>query len=272
MLLTVNGEADNGKDYVADWCAARFRLVKIAFADPMKRFVRQLFSISTENLWGPSSKREEVLDAGPLWNTAWSRMHILHQFTAAVVPEKMGIDMRARAFNGLQQWVTQLREKYPEKISARIILQTLGTEWGRDVNPDMWVDYLYDVQLPLLSQGFLYTPELGIRLNIEPEEPKTGICVPDQRFVNELDKSETRGGYSLRTRRLSRVKTDNSNVGLQGHRSEQEQRGIPDSRFNKVFNFPEGLEIVDQMLDDWAGGIYTSDGKDTKNFLDEADK
>jgi len=255
MLLTVNGEADNGKDYVADWCAQRLGLVKIAFADPMKRFVRQLFGVPFDNLWGPSSKREETLDAVPLWATAWAQMHILHQFTARVVPESLGPDVRARAFDGLHRWFTQLQKQYSEKISARIILQTLGTEWGREVYPDMWVDYLFDVQLPLLVQGYVYEADLGVRTNIEPGTPKNGIVIPDQRFINELDKSEARGGYSLRTRRLSRVKQDNSNVGLQGHRSEQEQRGIPDSRFSKVFNFPEGLDIVNKMLEDWAVGF-----------------
>jgi hypothetical protein len=252
MLLTVNGEADNGKDYVADWCAREFDLVKIALADPMKRFCRHLFGFPAENLWGPSDKRNELVDAAPLWNTAFTQLHTLHQFTAAVVPEELGPDVRAKAFAGIQTWFTNLRKQYPEKISARITLQTLGTEWGRDIHPDLWIDYLFGVQLPLLAQGYLYTAGLGIRKNVEPEAPKNGIVIPDQRFVNELGVSESRGGYSLRTRRLSRVKTDGSNIGIQGHQSEQEQKGIPDSRFKKVFNFPEGLEIVDQMLYDWA--------------------
>lgn len=272
MLLTVNGEADNGKDYVADWCAREFNLVKIALADPMKRFARMLFGFSVENLWGPSEKRNEMLDAVPIWNAAFMQLHTLHQFTAAVVPENLGVDIRVRAFDGLQSWFTGLRKQHPEKLSARIVLQTLGTEWGREMHRDMWIDYLFGVQLPLLAEGYPYTPELGVRTNLDKEPLKNGIVIPDQRFINELLASEARGGFSLRVRRLSRVKADNSNVGIQGHQSEQEQRGIPDARFGHVFNFPEGLEIVDQMLKDWGGGLYTSSGKDTKNFLDESER
>lgn len=252
MLLTINGEADNGKDYVADWCAREFDLVKIALADPMKRFAQQLFGIPLKNLWGPSGNRNEVLDAVPLWNTAFMRLPMMHQFTAAVVPESLGLDIRLKAFSGLQTWFTNLRKQYPNELSARVLLQTLGTEWGRDTSPTLWSDYLFNVQLPLLAQGYPYAPELGVRKNVEPGPPKKGIVIPDQRFANELDASEARGGYSIRVRRLSRVKDDGSNIGLQGHRSEQEQKGIPDSRFSHVFNFPEGLETVNEMLRSWT--------------------
>lgn len=252
MLLTVNGEADNGKDFVADWCSERFGLVKIAFADPMKRFVRQLFGLDYVHLWGPSEKRNELLPAGPIWSMALSQLHTMHQFTAAVVPESLGPDVRAKAFAGLQDWFTTLRRQYGDEISARIILQTLGTEWGREVDPKMWLNYLFGNQLPLLAQGFDYVDCLGVRTNVEPGTPKNGICIPDQRFVNELEESELRGGYSIRARRLSRVRKDSSNIGLSGHKSELEQRGIPDERFNKVFNFEEGLDLGRAQLEAWA--------------------
>lgn len=251
MLLTINGEADNGKDYVADWLCAQLGLVKISLADPMKRFVRQLFGFQSENLWGPSEKRNELVDAQPMWNAAFTQLHTLHQFTAAVVPENLGPDIRAKAFTGLQNWFTALRQQNPDKISARIILQTLGTEWGRETYPDLWIDYLFNVQLPLLAEGYDYRPDLGVRLNEERGEIKNGICIPDQRFGNELIACEARGGYSIRVRRLSRVKRDGSNVGISGHKSELEQRGIPDDRFNTVFEFPEGLEHVNSMLQEW---------------------
>jgi hypothetical protein len=252
MLITINGEADNGKDYTADWLCARFGLVKVALADPMKRFLRQLFGFPVDNLWGPSEKRNEELPSQPLWDRAFQQLHTLHQFTAAVVPETLGVDIRVKAFEGLQKWFTALRKRSPETLSARVSLQTLGTEWGRTVTPTMWLDYLFGTQLPLLVQGYPYTAELGVRTNLEPEEPKAGVCIPDQRFLNELEAIEGRGGYSIRVRRLSRVKTDGSNVGIQGHQSEQEQKGIPDNRFSQVFNFPEGLDAVNAILEAWA--------------------
>lgn len=257
MLLVINGEAGHGKDYVADWCAREFNLVKIAFADPMKRFCRHLFGFETENLWGPSEKRNEMLDAKPLWSCAYSQLHVIHQFIAAMVPEHHGFDMRALAFSTFQGWFTELRNKYSDKLSARITLQTLGTECGRAINPNIWTDYLYDVERPLIAKGYQYTQELGIRLNEGVGTPKKGIVIPDLRFINELKASEERGCYSLRTRRLA-LMSNTANVGLKGHQSEQEQKGIPDSRINKVLEFPEGLDRVDEMLKAWRSELGTS--------------
>lgn len=252
MLITINGEADNGKDYVADWLSNRFNLVKIALADPMKRFARQLFGFQVENLWGPSEKRNEILDAAPIWSTALQQLHVMHQFVVAVVPETLGVSARVRAFDGIQSWFTGLRRQYQEQISARVVLQTLGTEWGREVHQSLWVDYLFNVQLPLLVQGYPYTAELGVRRNLDAEVPRNGIVVPDQRFTNELEAGRARGGFAIRIRRLSRVRRDSSNVGIQGHKSELEQRGVDDAQFNRVFEFEEGLERVNSALEEWA--------------------
>jgi len=259
MLLTINGEADNGKDYVADYLCKNLDLVKISLADPMKRFVRQLFGFPADNLWGASEKRNELLDAQPLWNAAFTQLHTMHQFTAAVVSESLGPDVRARAFDGLQTWFTTLRRQNPEKLSARVVLQTLGTEWGRETYPNLWIDYLFNVQLPLLAQGYSYRYDLGVILNDGLEDGerhvRRGICIPDQRFENELEAFESRGGTTLRVRRLSRVRRDGGNTGITGHKSELEQRGIPDERFSKVFNFEEGLDHVNAQLDEWLKPI-----------------
>lgn len=252
MLIAINGEADNGKDLVADFLVQRFDLVKIAFADPMKRFVRMFFGISQENLWGPSEKRNEVLDAGPIWNTAFQQIHTMHQFTTAIVDESLGVDVRVKAFDLMQQWVTMLRRQYSDKISARVILQTLGTEWGRDLYPNVWVDYLFKKQLPLLLEGYPHAQTLGVKLHESKESPKNGLCIPDARFDNEIRACEERGGYTVRVRRLSRT---SQSVGVANHRSEKEQRDIPDERFSKVFNFEEGLDKVYEELNAWADQV-----------------
>jgi hypothetical protein len=252
MLITINGEADNGKDFVADWLCERFNLVKIGLADPIKRFLRHLFGFPVENLWGPSSVRNEEIDATPLWRTALSQLHTMHEFTVAIIPQSYGLDLRAQAFLGLQNWFTQLRKSYPEKLSARVALQTLGTEWGRTMHPDIWINYLFDKQLMHLAKGYVYTPTGGIQEHLGPQEVKDGICIPDQRFQNELDAAIGKGAYTIRVRRLSRHREKRSNVGISGHVSETEQRKITDQEFNKVFEFPEGLDAVRQMLWVWA--------------------
>lgn len=49
----------SGKDVVADILMAERNFAKVALADPMKRFCRELFGFTDEQLWGASEKRNE---------------------------------------------------------------------------------------------------------------------------------------------------------------------------------------------------------------------
>jgi hypothetical protein len=57
MIVGICGNAGSGKDTAADILIARHGFVRVAFADPMKRFVRDLYGWSDEQLWGPSEFR-----------------------------------------------------------------------------------------------------------------------------------------------------------------------------------------------------------------------
>lgn len=59
MILGISGQAGVGKDTFADELVRSCGFVKIALADPMKRFCAQVFGFSAETLWGPSEKRNE---------------------------------------------------------------------------------------------------------------------------------------------------------------------------------------------------------------------
>ena len=47
------------------------------------------------------------------------------------------------------------KRKSGEKLTPRYALQTLGTEWGRDCYPDIWVDYAIDVAERLFDDPHL---------------------------------------------------------------------------------------------------------------------
>jgi hypothetical protein len=60
-IIAIAGLAGSGKDTIADILVNEHGYVKISLADVMKRFVRELWNIPDENLWGPSHLRSTEL-------------------------------------------------------------------------------------------------------------------------------------------------------------------------------------------------------------------
>lgn len=95
----------------------------------------------------------------------------------AMIRAGLGVDMR-------EKYWQDNKEKVIETIgrSPRELMQTLGTEWGRDrVNPDLW---LILAAAQLLNRG-------------------SGMIVPDVRFENEAKWIRERGGVILHVHRRS---------------------------------------------------------------------
>ena len=53
-LLGICGKAGSGKDTAAAYLIEKHGFVKLAFADPLKRFAKGVFGFTSEQLWGPS--------------------------------------------------------------------------------------------------------------------------------------------------------------------------------------------------------------------------
>jgi hypothetical protein len=90
---------------------------------------------------------------------------------------------------------------------TREILQKLGTEVCRHIDPDVWVKYLVKKikALPACSR----------------------IVVSDCRYINELNGIQELGGICWRTKR---------NVATDGHISENALDDIPDTYFDTVID------------------------------------
>src|SRR5690348_4750212 len=56
-IIGIVGKAGSGKDTAADILIKNHNFCKIAFADPLKRFCKELFDFSEDQLWGSSDKR-----------------------------------------------------------------------------------------------------------------------------------------------------------------------------------------------------------------------
>ena len=57
-LIAVCGQINSGKGVISDILIEEYGFVSMAFADPIKRIVQQMFCIPDDVLWGPSPKRQ----------------------------------------------------------------------------------------------------------------------------------------------------------------------------------------------------------------------
>lgn len=239
-VLGLFGPAGSGKDLVADWFWVEKGFTKVAFADPMKRFAKQAFNFSSTQLWGPSEERnrEFVVD------DAWWFEAIGHfgEASKEIVENVLGDGNRVEGYLKLHDWLSQLRKDYREKISARVVLQTLGTEWGRYVDPLMWVNYCYRTIDAIKSGDYAYSQYTGLEVQKAAPSAPNGIVIPDHRFLNEVSTSQDRGSYVMRLRRLALEPKEV--IGVPGHQSEAEQKTISDGAFDLVMEFEEGVEKV----------------------------
>lgn len=207
LIIGVCGKAGSGKDTIADILVKDHGFVKVAFADPLKRICQEVFEFTSEQLWGPSEKRNEP-----------DFRYLRHNFMDE---------------NG---------DQVSDYLSPRYALQKLGTEWGRDCYPDIWIEYAMRVAKRLLVKGapIFYDARFGIRSwrMSDPEEIK-GVVISDVRFLNEVEGLKRHGAKVVRVYRPARKAL--AGAGEQ-HRSETEQDAIPDDLFDFILHNNGSLE------------------------------
>jgi hypothetical protein len=188
--ICICGEAGSGKDTVADLLREKLGGVKMALADPMKRLAQTLMGFSYDQLWVPSESRNAVDE------------RITSQFIAEVVikvmdykesPEKTAMNQllahcpgnKGDARAAFLTWLRILAEKAESgPLSPRVVLQTLGTEFGRSVDPSLWIKIGIATRDQLLQGGYAYTAQQGL-------VPTSGnyvnlVFITDCRFRNEV--------------------------------------------------------------------------------------
>lgn len=113
-----------------------------AFADPIKHMVRLAFPKMThEQLHGPSSAREQPNPHYPIGERCVSCGNRL-----AAIPRDL-VD----TLPGMNLWCPSCLAQYPNTITARLACQSLGTEWGRRLNQDIWANAVLDgIQRPTI--------------------------------------------------------------------------------------------------------------------------
>jgi hypothetical protein len=226
--IAVMANAGAGKDTVADMILdialdhAEWGTVpgeKIALAMPLKDFCDSVFRFTKPQLWGSSEERNRVDrrysdERKTLWgkivrwrNKPLYEMHRrhaaerfnvwAHEWLDDVLPHGIDVSM---AYEKLRAWFLDVVMQ--EHITARYALQTLGTEFGRYISPDIWVDFLLK------------------EVETKQKEDVDAVVITDCRFVNEAKKLREQG---FEIWRLIRPYTQAIVGGVVNHASEREQ-------------------------------------------------
>ena len=220
-LIAICGNAGCGKDTAADHLVNNYGFEKISFAGPIKKFGKRVFDFSDDQLYGPSESRNKVdhrYDHGSTWDEAEDRLALFGPgWCEQVVP-----DFVPRDYHTLVHWF---------ELSPRIMLQQLGTEWGRGIDKDIWV-----------------------KAALRKAHTLPKCVITDVRFFNELDLVKKAGGKLVR---IHREETDDNAalLGSGNHQSEMELTMFTDDMFDAVINnnqslgfFMDSVEIIEHIL------------------------
>lgn len=266
-IVGLLGKAGCGKDAVADFLVERFGFTKMSLADEMKRFAKRVFLFTDQQLWGPSSCRnggDERYNSVLAWADAEDR---LWEESVEWCRFLFGPDRFPDSTTRLIEWFEDLERKYGPTLSTtgtllspRVVLQTIGTEFGRSIDPQVWVNSTLAIAKRLVDHPFeyKYSREEGVYAvsGYKNYTPIRGVVVPDCRFRNEVEGMKAAGGRIIRIKRPGmEVKT----IGIAGHASEAEQDSIPDTDFSHVLVSPEGLPNLYLMLEAFIPNILRSE-------------
>lgn len=235
--------AGSGKDTVAEMLVERHGFVRVALADPMKRFCRDVFGWSPKTLWGPTDERNREssshMHGGPLhggyagafsWHLAYTRfekaapdwLRYIGAGEASLVPLRawfVGLMLGALGIDLLT-----FEKRAPLRLSARMALQSLGTEWGRTQRADLWINHLRQVARLLHERNLSYWKEYGIYVSLDSVGvERAGVVVPDVRFANEAEAIREDGGVLVQVERHG---ADGLTGSIGSHSSEHGLAGV----------------------------------------------
>lgn len=257
-IVGISGKAGSGKDTVAKYLVDNHGFIAMSLADEMKRFGKRIFGFTDNQLWGPSANRNAI-DERYCTHMSWDE--------AEAKLEKEGLawckflfpngDVQPH-FLALVEWFSVLRAQYgcdwgqKGSLSPRVMLQTIGTEFGRTRNENVWIDATTAIAKLVLNvpMGYVYTRENGlVKLAVIDKRPleevlhtyPAGVVIADVRFRNEIHGVQAAGGKVIRVKRDGAVL---GQVGVANHPSESEMDNIQDDCFDYVLNSPEGLEYL----------------------------
>lgn len=205
--IGIHGASSSGKDTAADFIIASFGGEKVSFADPMKHLCRNVLSFTQDQLWGPSENRNQpdgryAGDMRP-GSCHVARVRLREQgagWVAEVLPH-FGPAKQAEALTALGAWLEDCLRQ--EGLTPRYALQTLGTEWGRAQDPDMWLKFA--------------------ALDAEKRGIEGYAVIPDCRFLNEGAFLQSKSALLIEVLRDGFDGKKAMAAGVAAHQSEMER-------------------------------------------------
>lgn len=227
LIIAVCGLAGSGKDTACDHLVAKHGFRKTSFAAPLKQMAKIAFGFTDEQLYGPSSKREQQDERYPFSGKCMQcgrqcRDHDFYGLEENDLPQ------------GMRWECLDCKVQYPRYVNARLALQTLGTEWGRRLTPNIWAN---------------------AAINQIMASDHERWCISDLRFQNEFDAVQR---VAFRSDQPSTGKIVRLLRGqlVHQHASETELVSIPLSHFDMVINnlgeLPEFYRYLDSMVEEFT--------------------
>lgn len=162
VIIVLFGVKSSGKSTAGREIANTLGFAEDSFAAPIKNMVRQAFNFDDDALYGASSQRERQFPQYP--------------FTGPC----LSCGNPSFAFEFDTAMCRGCSATYPRHLNARIACQTLGTEWGRRLYSNVWVDAAFS----------------RIQRRIELGGPER-VVITDGRFENEVLRCRELGAYCV---------------------------------------------------------------------------
>lgn len=144
MLIAFSGLKGSGKDTAAEVLVNEYGFTRIAFADGV---------------------RDAALTIDPIVPVASTYGKLDESFNARIACERLSDLVAAFGWDKIKRDIPEVRR----------LLQVIGTEFGRSIDPDIWIQALYNK-----------FPDIG--------SPETNYVITDCRFDNEVKFVHLKGG------------------------------------------------------------------------------
>lgn len=192
-IVGLSGRMGTGKDTVAE-ILNREGYVTAALADSLKQVAARLFDYDERTLFGPSYLRNAV-DARAEHEDYWEKVRAnIREHERALVSLFEMEHSPERILNALAEEVAGFYAKRTD-LRPRYVLQRLGTDWGRNLWDQVWINQLA-LAVDSLRHGHTYSRFQGVLLHSErtPLDAPVGVVITDVRFPNEGETIRAWGG------------------------------------------------------------------------------
>lgn len=255
-VLAVMGRSRSGKDTVGGMAKEMLGaggVATLAFADKLKLLCMDLYGLTYNDVFTEKGK-DRVTDFVCWKCPACASIDCFQDDAKRIVcRECSAVASDPAAFKSA--W------------TVRMILQHVGTEGCRRIDPNVWVRFAMQTAEAVLEERAYVTPialddgttyQLATAYPHAPESMRLGaklVVITDCRFRSEMDGVQAAGGSVWRLRRPD---TDRQAQGIASHASENEMDTIPDTRFQQVIRNDSTLEVLRECVSEGLNVLLSS--------------